>query len=581
MVSGRPLLYMSLPGVVFILGVFWYRRRNKSRSMEDTTVEEPENINMKITKESSTPHAGVNYMLSKSEPLQSDSMNINNKNIDEESPTGRLFGKSAPIKIVQNSRGSPVKQQVDSEVLKSKIQNAEDKVLRSIDEDFENLSSPIDLPDSIDNRITFYSRNVNCKNDAPVVVRATRTPKISPENSFLESKYIKDCEENNNSEPMTKTTTEKIDVNQKEEAKISENHIIIENSFNKQNAIEVIDQGNTVLENEERNVDAASPSLSSCSDQSGDSGKGSSLPRSEANRAKTKYEFFIPNSFVGQLYGRKHTFINHIKVKTSADVDVRKTYYGGIVVCICRIEGSDSEIKAALAMIRQRLPIKRYPNFTMQKIIFAPPETVVPLSIENIQNLQLKLIEGINNDVRVSTIINAGHMFVQQPLHPTAPKLDVLNKCISDSYETMVTPPLPRVELNAICVMPANGLWLRVQIVDQHDDGKHCLVKLLDCGGYVTAEFSQLRQIRSDFLTVPFQATECVLSNVEPIDSIWSQEAAEVLGYLTGGIILQAQIAGYNSLNIPEVYLFANLGPNNIIFINKELVARNLAKWVD
>lgn len=401
MVSGRPLLYLSLPGVVFILGVYWYRLRNKSRSNGDTTEKEQENLNTHKSKESTKHQINGNFMQNKSNPLPSDSVNINYKNEGEESPTGRLFGKSAPIKIVQNCRGSPVKQQqVDSEVLKNKIQSAENKVLRSIDEDFENLSSPVDLPDSVDNRIAFYSRNVNCKRDAPVIIRATRTPKISPENSFLENKYTKGCEENNNLDLIENVKIKSDTGNQQGHPTQSscntthkpiEQSPILEQNFNKETVMNIPCQDVDITENGKRNVDAASPSLSLCSVQSGDSGKGSSLPRSEANRAKSTYEFFLPNSFIGHLYGRKHFFINHIKVKTSANVLIRKTNYAGKLVCICIIEGSESEIEAALAMIRQRLPTKRFPNFTMNKIQSASPQTVVPLSADSLLNLQVNV----------------------------------------------------------------------------------------------------------------------------------------------------------------------------------------------
>jgi len=142
--------------------------------------------------------------------------------------------------------------------------------------------------------------------------------------------------------------------------------------------------------NQKRNVDAASPSLSICSVQSGDSGKGSSLPRSEATtRIKTTYEFYFPNSLIGQLYGRKRSFINQIKAKTLANVGLSKTRYSTSKLRICTIEGTDNEIDAALAMIRQRLPARRYPNFTMQRIHYALPQTVVPLSTESLHNLQV------------------------------------------------------------------------------------------------------------------------------------------------------------------------------------------------
>lgn len=66
--------------------------------------------------------------------------------------------------------------------------------------------------------------------------------------------------------------------------------------------------------------------------------------------------------------------------------------------------------------------------------------------------------------------------------------------------------------------MPVNGIWYRVQIVDQDiEETERCVVKFLDFGGYMNVHFNELRQIRSDFMSVPFQATECLLSNVEPI----------------------------------------------------------------
>uniref|UniRef100_A0A1B0B653 Tudor domain-containing protein n=1 Tax=Glossina palpalis gambiensis TaxID=67801 RepID=A0A1B0B653_9MUSC len=594
MVSGRPLLYLSLPGVAFILGVFWFRRRNKGRIENDAknsrcgggieiaqkNTEHSENFIAKMTNSNNTEEKGV--------PLPTESMNINSTTtpVDDDSSANRLFGKSAPIKIIQNGRGaSPAKhvlqQQLDSAVLKSKIQDAEYKLLRSIDEDFENLSSPVDLPDSVNKRMSFYSRKVDVQKDEPVVITARTTPKISPENSFLESKYIKECEENNNMESMQNKkdkVQQENEKNDKEEQQQQINEIqkVIEDK--KLPRLEEIDSCDA---SEKRTVDAASPSLSLCSVQSGDSGKGSSLPRSEAKRAKTTYEFFFPNSLVGQLYGRKRSFINQIKSKTNANVLLRKHRYTG-KVRICVIEGTDSEIQAALTMIRQRLPAKRYPNFTMQRIHFALPQTIVPLSTESLLNLQLHLIEGINNDVVVSAIISGGHIFVQHPLHPSHPSLAVLQKCLYDSYSAADTPLLPSVEISAVCVTPVNGIWYRVQIIDSDsEDAQRCIVKFLDFGGYMNVFFKDLRQIRSDFMATPFQATECLLSNIEPIDSCWTPEAADILCKLTKGIVLQAQIAGYNSLNVPEIYLFACLGPNNVIFINKELVARNLAKWVD
>lgn len=45
------------------------------------------------------------------------------------------------------------------------------------------------------------------------------------------------------------------------------------------------------------------------------------------------------------------------------------------------------------------------------------------------------------------------------------------------------------------------------------------IVKLVDFGGYLTVDNDQLKQIRSDFMTLPFQATETFLAFVKPANN--------------------------------------------------------------
>lgn len=115
-------------------------------------------------------------------------------------------------------------------------------------------------------------------------------------------------------------------------------------------------------------------------------------------------------------------------------------------------------------------------------------------------------------------MISGGHLFVQHPLHPSHPSLIIMQKCLYDSYNSIEAPHLPAIELNTVCVLHFNSNWYRVQIVhyDVSDD-KRCVVRVLDFGGYINVHRNDLRQIRSDFLALPFQATECVLSNVQPL----------------------------------------------------------------
>ena len=90
--------------------------------------------------------------------------------------------------------------------------------------------------------------------------------------------------------------------------------------------------------------------------------------------------------------------------------------------------------------------------------------------------------------------------------------------------------------------------WVRAEVVAVHEDKDEVTVRLVDVGGYVPAKIEDLRQIRIDFVSIPFQATECRLANLVPIDESmgWSEEALTYFKYLTMGQILQAHVVGYS-----------------------------------
>lgn len=63
-----------------------------------------------------------------------------------------------------------------------------------------------------------------------------------------------------------------------------------------------------------------------------------------------------------------------------------------------------------------------------------------------------------------------------------------------------------------------NG-WYRAQIMATHDDTDESDIKYVDYGGYSRVANSVLKQIRSDFMTLPFEAVECYMANITPLDS--------------------------------------------------------------
>jgi A-kinase anchor protein 1, mitochondrial len=122
----------------------------------------------------------------------------------------------------------------------------------------------------------------------------------------------------------------------------------------------------------------ASPSLSVCSMHSGDSGQGSSPPQS-VGAPQITYDFVMPTVYVGSLIGFRGSIVQEIKEKTGANVIVRKGPHGPKKQQkVCTIEGTQSEVDAALKLIRIKMPEKRYPYMTMERIFMTPDNKVVP-----------------------------------------------------------------------------------------------------------------------------------------------------------------------------------------------------------
>lgn len=596
MIAGRPLLFLSLPSLALIVGLVWYRRKFKPDAGDRGGEKSKECESMITSRSNTTADLEPDVKQTSSLPIQQSGNNNNGaENWDNCSGSGHSSAgssRSAPIDIVPNK--SP-----------SKGDDMNNLLGRShmLDNEQEELSfSPsIDLPGTVASR---YPTNLMKFNQMmepvkePVIIRPTKT-------ASLQSGYFRVPDENGNghTEPQPKQqqqqqqpspppiqpemkTHQQLQSSSQPPAEQNE-RLTESDSTNNNNNISC--EGNDAAFNgkpeetfDERAEQTGSPPLSICSMRSEDSGKGSSPPHS-VGPSLTTYEFLVPAFLVAGMLGKQGVFVKHVKKETGANVIIKRnpdTHNSKI----CTLEGSQQEIKDALALIRKKFPQRRFPALTLKRIEISRVEAVIPISLMKDTCSSLPLVEGINNDVAVSCIINVGHMFVHQPLHPTYLSLSSMQKSLNESYTKSEAPHMPEIVPNAVCVVFAAGVWYRAQIVQLDQDSNMVLVKYLDYGGFSLLPPQNLRQIRTDFITVPFQSVECVLSNIQPVDesqNTWSEEATELFRRLTSNTMMQAQVAGYTAEGIPEIYLFSSIAKDNVVFINKEMVARGYARWVD
>merc|ERR1712013_746560 len=130
-----------------------------------------------------------------------------------------------------------------------------------------------------------------------------------------------------------------------------------------------------------------------------------------------------------------------------------------------------------------------------------------------------------------------------------------LDACMTKLYSSNQCPALPSpLPVNTVCVAAYEGGWYRCQVVSVDEAAQQCDIKYLDYGGYHALPIDDLRQIRTDFLSLPFQAIECYLANISPKDD--ENVSAFVLEELIAHQIVQARMIGTNESGVPMIHLY-------------------------
>merc|ERR1712226_1804039 len=84
--------------------------------------------------------------------------------------------------------------------------------------------------------------------------------------------------------------------------------------------------------------------------------------------------------------------------------------------------------------------------------------------------------------------------------------------------------------------------WYRCQVVSFNSVDDTCDIKFVDHGGYTTVPVSALRQLKADFLRLPFQAIEVYLAHVNPSTSEMQTDiTSEILFHANVSIRLLGQ----------------------------------------
>ncbi|VTJ55740.1 Hypothetical predicted protein [Marmota monax] len=184
-------------------------------------------------------------------------------------------------------------------------------------------------------------------------------------------------------------------------------------------------------------------------------------------------------------------------------------------------------------------------------------------------------------EVYVSASEHPNHFWIQI-IGSRSLQLDKLVSEMTQHYENSLPEDLT-VHVGDIVAAPlsTNGSWYRARILGTLENGNLDLY-FVDFGDNGDCPLKDLRALRSDFLSLPFQAIECSLVRIAPSGEEWEEEALDEFDRLTHCADwkpLVAKISSYVQTGIstwPKIYLY-DTSNGKKLDIGLELVRKGYA----
>ncbi|KAF6293894.1 tudor and KH domain containing [Rhinolophus ferrumequinum] len=184
-------------------------------------------------------------------------------------------------------------------------------------------------------------------------------------------------------------------------------------------------------------------------------------------------------------------------------------------------------------------------------------------------------------EVYVSASEHPNHFWIQI-IGSRSLQLDKLVSEMTQHYENSLPEDLT-VHVGDIVAapLPTNGSWYRARVLGTLENGNLDLY-FVDFGDNGDCPLRDLRALRSDFLSLPFQAIECSLARIVPTGGQWEEEALDEFDRLTHCADwkpLVAKISSYvqtGASTWPKIYLY-DTSNGKKLDIGLELVRKGYA----
>ncbi|GLD63227.1 tudor and KH domain-containing protein [Lates japonicus] len=286
----------------------------------------------------------------------------------------------------------------------------------------------------------------------------------------------------------------------------------------------------------------------------------------------------VPQTAFGRIIGRGGGSLKLITRTTGAKVACSKEkVHGPEAKGNVTITGTREEVKQAKELILEKV---REDMMVRTKISQSSAlRQKREVSKFEIPSPDLSFQPDEHLEVYVSASENPNHFWIQI-LGVRSLQLDKLTEEMNRFYNSG-SPTEQRVETIVVGDIVAapyrdHGTWNRARVLGVLGSG---LVDLyyVDFGDNGELPRDSLRRMRSDFLSLPFQAIECNLAGVRPKGEVWTEAALDEfdqLTYCASWRPLQAKLCSYSHSEIsswPSVKLYVNT-EGKTVDVGEELI---------
>ncbi|CAO2599085.1 Tudor and KH domain-containing protein [Lemmus lemmus] len=296
----------------------------------------------------------------------------------------------------------------------------------------------------------------------------------------------------------------------------------------------------------------------------------------------------VPQRSVGRIIGRGGETIRSICKASGAKITCDKESEGTLLLSrLIKISGTQKEVAAAKHLILEKVS----EDEELRKRIAHSAETRVPRK-QPISVRREEVTEPVPSpdfssqgdeyrEVYVSASEHPNHFWIQI-VGSLSLQLDKLVNEMTQYYNTTLPEDLVLHVGDMVAAhLALDGRWYRAQILGTLENGNLDLY-FVDYGDNGYSPVGSLRTLRSDFLSLPFQAIECSLARIAPSGEQWEEAALdefEKLTHCADWKPLVAKLSSYAQPGIstwPQIYLY-DTSNGKKLDIGLELVRKGYA----